>query len=134
MAFAAYLCLLKVVADQRHRWLWVVFLLFLIHTILFRSIGRSGYVVFIGLWCLFFTQKLGYKGLVLAIISSVLFLFLAYNYSPVFKGRSELMVRDVKTYHQNDNTSVGLRISFVKNSTFLFLYTSLNILNINSSI
>lgn len=116
MAFAAYLCLFKIVADQRYRWLWVTFLLSIIYTILFRSIGRSGYFIFAGLMNLFFLQKLRWRGLLAAIMSTVILFSLAFAFSPVFKKRINNAFNDIKIYNQNDNTSVGLRISFVKNS------------------
>ncbi|EKE00560.1 MAG: O-Antigen Polymerase family [uncultured bacterium] len=115
MAFAGYLCLLRVVTDKRYRWLWVAFLSVVVYTLLFRSIGRTGQVVFVFLVTLFFIQKLGYRGLILAIISSALLLGAAYKFSPVFKERSERVFSDVKVFSQNENTSVGLRMSFVKN-------------------
>jgi O-antigen ligase len=116
MAFAAYLCMFKGVADRRYRWLWVTFLLVIVYTILFRSIGRSGYFVFVALMGLFFIQKLGCRGVILMVISTALLFGLAYKFSPVFKGRNVAIVNDIKVYRQNDSTSVGLRISFVKNS------------------
>jgi len=35
--------------------------------------------------------------------------------SPIFKGRINQAIHEVKTYDQNDETSVGLRITFVRN-------------------
>jgi O-antigen ligase len=119
MAFAAYLCLYKVAIGQRYRWLWITFLLFIVYTILFRSIGRSGYFVFAGLMGLFFFQKLRWRGLLAAIISMAILFSLAFAFSPTFKDRIKEVVSDVKVYRQNDNTSVGLRMSFVKNSVKL---------------
>lgn len=116
MAFAAYLCLCKITTNYRYRLLLIIFLVFLVYTILFRSIGRSGYFVFIGLVFLFFFQKTHWRGLFVASISAVLLLGLAYTFSPVFKGRINAIFSDIKTYQQSDKTSVGLRLSFVKNS------------------
>jgi len=116
MAFAAYFCLFKVTNNNRYRWLFVIFLLFIVYTILFRSMGRSGYFVFVGLMALFFFQKLQWRGLLVASIIAALLLGMAFTFSPMFKTRMAAVFSDIKTYHQNENTSVGLRMSFVKNS------------------
>ena len=115
MAFAAYLCLFRVTVEHRYRWLWAIFLLLIVYTMFFRSGGRSGYFVFLGLISLFFFQKLSGRGLFLATVSVLLLFGLAFTFSPVFKERMSIAFNEVKTYHQNDNTSVGLRMSFVEN-------------------
>ena len=114
MAFAAYLCLFRVTVEHRYRWLWAIFLLLIVYTMFFRSGGRSGYFVFLGLISLFFFQKLSGRGLFLATVSVLLLFGLAFTFSPVFKERMSIAFNEVKTYHQNDNTSVGLRMSFVE--------------------
>jgi len=117
MAFGAYLCLFKFVSIRSHwRWLWVAFFLLVIHTVLFRSVGRSGYIVFAGLMMLFFLQRFRWKGLVIAATSMILLFSAVYIFSHPFKHRMELVFKDIKTYHKDDYTSVGLRITFVKNS------------------
>lgn len=120
MAFAAYFCLLKTVVS-RYRWMWALFLVFIVHTILFRSIGRSGYFVFIGLMALFFVQKFRWRGLVIAVVSTGLLLGAAFTYSPIFKGRINEIFSNVKTYRQSSGTSVGLRMAFVENSIKLIM-------------
>jgi len=116
MAFAAYLCLCRITTERCYRWLWTTFLLFIVYTILFRSMGRSGYVVFVSLMGLFFFQKLRWRGLLVAIISTAVLFSLAFAFSPIFKNRINTVVSDIRMYRQNNNTSVGLRMSFVENS------------------
>jgi O-antigen ligase len=116
MAFATYFCLIKIWADVRYRWLWILFLLSIAHTILFRNIGRTGYIVLISLLILFFFQKMGWRGLLIAAITSITLFGLAFTFSPMFKTRTYAAIDDIKIYHKTDNTSVGLRISFAKNS------------------
>src|SRR3972149_12334511 len=116
MAFAAYLCLIKITSTSRYRLMWITFLILIVHTVLFRSMGRSGYFVFAGLMALFFVQKLGWRGLVAAATGIVLLCGLAFAFSSTFKGRINAVFNEVKIYQQNDNTSVGLRMTFVKNS------------------
>lgn len=116
MAFAAYLCLFKIANDRCYRILWLGFLLAIIHTIFFRSIGRSGYFVVIGLLGLFCFQKLKWRGLLVATLSAVMIIAAAFMFSTTFKIRINAIFDDIKVYQQNINTSVGLRISFVENS------------------
>lgn len=116
MAFAAYLCLLKIINNRRYRMLWLGFLLAIIYTIFFRSIGRSGYFVVLGLSGLFCLQKLKWRGLLMAVLSAAMILAAAFMFSITFKTRINAIFDDVKVYQQNINTSVGLRISFIENS------------------
>jgi len=117
MAFAAYLCLFKIAANEKAcRLLWLGFLLTIIHTIFFRSIGRSGYFVVFGLLGLFCLQKLKWRGLLVAILSAAMIITAVFMFSTTFKTRINEIFSDVKVYQQNINTSVGLRISFVENS------------------
>jgi O-antigen ligase len=114
MVFGAYLCLFKITsARSYYRWLWIVFFALIAHTVLFRSIGRSGYLVFAGLMTLFFVQKLHWKGLVLAFVSVALLFCSAFIFSPTFKSRVEDTYVGIKSYNQNNEDP---RITFVKNS------------------
>jgi len=116
IAFAVYLCLIKIRSTHCCRWFWVVFLFLLVHTVLFRSIGRSGYLVFAGLVALFFFQSLNWKGLVMAVMGIALLFGSAYLFSPTFKVRIDQTISDIKSYNESDETTVCLRITFVKNA------------------
>lgn len=118
LAFAAYLCLFKIACGScyRYRLVWIIFLGLIVYTVLFRSYGRSGYFVFIGLITLFFVQKMRWRGLIIAGMSAMLLVALAYTFSPVFKSRMVMVWHEIKTYNQQDLTSVGARITFAKNS------------------
>lgn len=115
MAFAAYLCLIKIVTRQHYRWLWGVFFLLIVHTIFFRSTGRSGYFVFLGLMGLFFWQKLRWRGLFGVMLGALVLLGLTFSFASVFKDRISVAFNEIKTYRQDDNTSVGIRMAFVEN-------------------
>lgn len=119
MAFASYVCLLKITSSKKYRFMWVTFFIIIVHTILFRSVGRSGYFVFIGLMGLFFVQKFSWRGLILAIIGSTVLFGLAFNFSPTFNQRIKAIFSDAKGYSQTSNTSVGSRMEFVENSVKL---------------
>ncbi|MBU0744208.1 MAG: O-antigen ligase family protein [Gammaproteobacteria bacterium] len=116
MAFAAYLSLFKIAsASSRYRMAWIIIFILIVHTVLFRSMGRSGYFIFMALMLLFFEQKMGWRGLIIAGASVTLLFVLAFSFSSTFKGRINFIFNDIKVYQQNENTSVGLRMTFVKN-------------------
>lgn len=121
MAFGTYLCLIKMTFTNNKWWrlLWITFFVLLVYTVLFRSIGRSGYFVFVGLMMLFFIQKFRWRGFVIAVTSVILLLGLAFTFSSTFKDRMNTAFNDIKVYHQNNDTSVGLRMAFVQNSIAL---------------
>ena len=84
---------------------------------LFSIDGRSGYVIF----CILFTwlswNRRGWRGLVYALSVLVITLALAYLFSPGFKGRIQESNHDISTFQSGqENTSLGLRAEFVKNS------------------
>ena len=115
MAFAAYLCLIKIVTRRHFRWLWGIFFVLIVQTILFRSTGRSGYFVFLGLMGLFFWQKLSWRGLFIVMFGVLVLFGLTFSFSPVYKDRIRIAFNEAKTYQQNDDTSVGIRMAFVEN-------------------
>ncbi len=121
LAFGAYLCLIQITSttNKWQRFGWFIFFILLTHTVLFRSIGRSGYFVFTGLMLLFFIQKFRWRGIFVAIISVTLLVSLAFAFSDTFKARMMAAINDISTYHQNNDTSVGLRMAFVQNSLVL---------------
>jgi O-antigen ligase len=117
MAFAAYLCLLKITTGRSYCFFWGIFLALIVYTVLFRSEGRSGYFVFSGLMVLFFVQRFRWRGFIIAATSMILLIGLALAFSPTFKGRIDNVFSDIKAYRNNNElTSVGLRLAFVKNS------------------
>ncbi len=117
MAVGAYLVLIKIFSIiGNYRWVWIAIFIAIVYTILFRSMGRSGYFVFAGLMALFFMQKFGWRGVVTVFLSIVVLFSLAFYFSATFKERINLVFDEVKNYQQNNITSVGLRITFVKNS------------------
>lgn len=116
MSFGAYLVLIKIFSYERYRFMWIVLFIMLVHTVLFRSMGRTGYFVFASLIGLFCMQKLSWRGIILS-ASIVALLFGAANIlSPTFHGRMQAIFTEIQEYERNDITSVGLRITFAKNS------------------
>jgi O-antigen ligase len=119
MSFAVYFFALEVSEWPKKSFLFFVGLILIAvacYNILFLSEGRSGYFIFLGLFALFFLQKLKGKGVILAVLSVAILAASAFFLSPTFSKRINLMVVEAKNYSPEVKTSVGLRISFAKNS------------------
>ena len=120
MSFSAYLLLLQlsIAKSKLQIFLMSIFLLLILYNILFLGMGRSGYFILASLILLFFIQKLNIKGLLIAGISIVILIGVAFTFSDMFQNRINSMISDIKTFTYNPNaeTSVGLRMTFVENS------------------
>ena len=120
MSFVAYLLLTKVaVARGWQRWALAGLLGLIVYNIFFMSIARSGYFVFIALVILFFFQRLRRREVFVALLGTAVLFTCVFIFSPVVKSRMADMISDIKEYNYNKVTSVGLRMSFVKNSFHL---------------
>jgi len=120
MALLSYFLMLKIFAakDIRYKIALTLILLLVVFNSLFLSIGRAGYFVFIGLFCLLLFQVFRWRGLLVAVIASILLFSCAYSFSGVFKQRIHDVANDIKVYNlnKNEDTSIGDRINFVRNS------------------
>lgn len=117
MAFMAYLTAWFAVNKPRYRWFCVLLILALVINILFLSQGRSGYFVFVALMALLLWQTLRWRGLLYALIGSLILIIAAYSFSPSFKQRINEITSDMQLYHQgNPDSSVGRRMSYTHNS------------------
>ena len=121
MALIAYFLALKFFDTRnKHNKVILLFLLALtIFNFFFLSIGRSGYFIFAALLVLLFFQKLKWRGIIAAIVVAFILFGAAYSFSNVFKLRINTIISDVMVYHQNQETSVGDRITFWRNSVEL---------------
>jgi O-antigen ligase len=120
LAFAAFWFMQKVFQGGRFHLLPFIMLALLIYDILFLSTGRSGYFVFISLLLLFLWQKLSWKGLLIFCLAVPLLVGTAYIFSYSFQTRVKEIQNNIIEYKKgNENTSVGLRIEFAKNSLYL---------------
>ncbi len=86
---------------------------------MFITEGRSGQLVFFVLMALLLLQVFK-KNRIRAVIAVCLLLptlfTLGYGASPVFKQRLDTACREIKGFHNNPDTSVGLRLLFWQNS------------------
>lgn len=121
MAFGAYLVILKSIQCSRCKWLWLIFLGLILYNLFFMGIGRSGYFIFIVLLFLVFLQKMRLKGLFIAAVSISMLISGVYNLSTTFHSRIHDIANDFHVHYQkpNSETSIGLRLSFIKNSLSL---------------
>ena len=118
MAFASYLCLLKISSTPRYRLVWISLLAIIAYTLVFHGRGRSGYVVFSALVMLFSVSKFRWRGFFVGIASLIILFSLSFFLSSTFEGRVNAVTNEVKKYSQDNynDSSVGLRITFVENS------------------
>ncbi len=85
---------------------------------IFITGGRAGQVAFFVVISLFIFQKfkINWKSLLLIPLILISIFYLAYTFSPIFKNRVNLAVKELKSVDENPNTSVGLRVTFAKNT------------------
>ena len=122
LAMAAYFALvlfLDTATERRMRWGYVagcvasVFLLFSIG-------GRSGYFIFCLLLMWLLWNRWRWRGIVSAVGIVGLLLAAAYLFSPAFNARLQESIHDMRVYQAGqNNTSLGLRTEFAKNSVQL---------------
>jgi O-antigen ligase len=124
MAFAAFLLAHRCGEPGKFRWLYVIWLLLTCYQLFFMNEGRTGYVVFVALFCLFLWQKFTWKGLLAASVLVPLLFSLVWVLSPDFKERVTMISADMRHYQEKklDDNSVGLRIQFTKHSFELMKY------------
>lgn len=121
LALAIYLLLHQLLWGAMkgpQRWLLLLLAGLMILT-LFITIGRAGHMVFFVLMTLLLFQYLRrnlLKAVLLALVLLPLIFTAAYRFSPIFQARVDLVRHEIVTFDKNQNTSVGLRLLFWKNS------------------
>ncbi len=121
LALAIYLLLHQVLwggIKGIPRWFGLLLVGLMIFT-LFITIGRVGHVVFFILMALLLFQYLRRNLLKAALLTLVLLplvFTVAYRFSPVFHERMNLARLNITTFDRNQDTSVGQRLVFWKNS------------------
>ncbi|MEN9461066.1 MAG: hypothetical protein RIS84_1086 [Pseudomonadota bacterium] len=82
--------------------------------------GRTGYLIIICLILLYVFQFWRWRGLILGILGVSLLSMAVYFSSGVVKTRIDTIGQNIEAYHGgNTGTSVGLRLEFYKNSSYL---------------
>lgn len=94
----------------------------LIYYVLFMSEGRSGYVVFVVLWLLFFCQRFKFKGIFWGTLALSLLMGIVFVSSNSFQTRFLQISNDVAHYKmQETKTAVGQRIEYTRETLNLAL-------------
>jgi len=117
MAFLVYLLAWRFLESPRKRWPYLILAIVATYNILAIVPGRSGYLALGILICVLMYQKMGYKGIIPAVVSVVLVGLLAYQFSGVFQQRIDLCIKQVKEYRvsRNGSSGVDLRLEFYRN-------------------
>ncbi|MFH1303998.1 MAG: O-antigen ligase family protein [Planctomycetota bacterium] len=121
MAFLFYLAAWKFLEKPGRRWPYAILSLVAAYNIIAMVPGRSGYLALGVFICLLMYQKLGYKGIIPAIICVGGVGILAYNQSAIFHSRINQVITEIKEYRvsQNRQSGVNLRLEFYENSLHL---------------
>jgi len=129
LAISVGLLLTTLLAGSYKNLRLVVAVFFLMTMIvnMFMTGGRAGQVGFIFIWLAisYYYLKRNISYLFIMIMALILILFTAWNFSPIFKERAsrafdELSSYDIDLSKKHNNTSIGLRIHYNKNSFNLF--------------
>ncbi|MFK7777331.1 MAG: O-antigen ligase family protein [Gimesia sp.] len=121
MAFLVYLAAWKFLEKPRQRWPYAILALVATFNVIAIVPGRSGYLALGVLICLLMYQKLGYKGILPALLCVGGVGFLAHSQSEKFQSRMNLVITELKEYQSNQkhNGSVDLRLEFYENGLYL---------------
>lgn len=81
------------------------------------SEGRSGYVVFVLLWALFFVQKMNVRKVIIGICGLFMILAAAGIFSPKFQERLSLVPQEIQKYQRGESfTSIGQRLDYLQHT------------------
>lgn len=116
-AFATFIIVNRLIDTSKYRWFYAIFLLFNLYMLFFVYIERTGYAITLALLLVLLMQRLHWKGLIIAVVAIPLLIAAAYTVSPVFHKRINDFTNDMSEYQKNnEHTSIGFRMSFVKYS------------------
>lgn len=124
MSFAVYLCAFFWIRSQGvGRLIYSFLILLMSYQVLFISMGRASYVIYLMLTILLFAQTVSFKKFVFALAGIGLMTVLTYSSSQIMQQRVYEAVQDWQGFHQqtNANTPVGYRLQFHKFAHHLFL-------------
>ncbi|MCL2459317.1 MAG: O-antigen ligase family protein [Desulfobulbus sp.] len=117
LALAVYLLAHQILWGRSNGWRWwnLLALTSLLTIHLFTTMGRAGYCAFFALMIVLLLQYYRENMLKACLIAAVLLplvFMTAYRLSPVFQGRMDAVVENLRTFRDNPNTSVGLRLHY----------------------
>tara|TARA_R110002111_G_scaffold144910_2_gene211323 strand:- start:194564 stop:195880 length:1317 start_codon:yes stop_codon:yes gene_type:complete len=121
MSFLVYLSAWKFLERPKTRWPYAILALVATFNIIAIVPGRSGYLALGILISLLMCQKMGYKGIIPAIVCIGLIGFVSYKNSEVFQHRIDQVITELKEYHVSQKRSSGVdqRLEFYENGLYL---------------
>jgi O-Antigen ligase len=120
LSLAAYFLAVQLVHHHtRWRWLYSVGVLLILYNIVYMTQGRTGYLILASLILLLMYQLYHTRGLWLGVILVTFLSLFAYQTSDKVYERIEKVSTGFQDYAKGEETSVPMRISFIKNSVML---------------
>ncbi|MES2998366.1 MAG: O-antigen ligase family protein [Pseudomonadota bacterium] len=117
LAFGSYCYALIAFSEKKWRLTAIVLFLLAVYDVLFINMGRSGYIVFISLFLLLGWQQFHWKGFAVALVITIFLVASTLYFSANFDDRLSITQHDIQQYDKGTmDTSIGLRLSFYKNS------------------
>lgn len=111
LAFGCYLLAWRAMHAAKWRIFWAIFAILATINILFINSGRTGYVVFLCLFALFFIQHWKWRGIIIGGVIGIILVVSALTISPTARHRVEQIPQNIHQFSKGeDNTPVGLRL------------------------
>lgn len=121
MVITAFIFFYRYAKKFHFRWFYGLLAIAAIFNVLFISDGRSGYFIFGALLLYTGILYFRWRGLLVALLTTLVLSGLAFHLSNEFRLRITQIVSDTEHYQQGlANTSVGIRIQSIKNAYLLF--------------
>jgi O-antigen ligase len=111
LAFGCYFLAWRAMHAAKWRIFWAIFAILATINILFINSGRTGYVVFLCLFALFFIQHWKWRGTIIGGAIGIILVVSALTISPTARHRVEQIPQNIHQFSKGeDNTPVGLRL------------------------
>ena len=121
MSFAAYILAERAYYHKEYREISILFLSVMIFEVLFMSAGRTGYVMLLLLSGFFTWQHWRWRGLLAMLPIVAALLGLGIQYSNTFSERFFHIPGEWQSHQLGAETSMGLRMEFLKTSFYTAL-------------
>jgi O-antigen ligase len=122
LALGAYFCLTRIFKTTGSARVIAILMACLLIFNLSFSGGRSGMVMFVALFVLFVFQRIRRRGLAILVCAIVLptVFITAYKTQSYFAERVDVAMSDMRSFNDNPDTSVGLRLVYWTTSFHVF--------------
>lgn len=124
VAIGAYFCAKRAFSSENKKYLHSLLFILLSFQLFFINGGRTGWLVYLVLMVLFIFQHCDKKErIALALLLAGSALLILYFTSATFQSKLVYGLQTLKTFHHDENTSLGWRIQFLHYSWHLFKET-----------